>query len=270
MNLVRSSDTEIRRFKRLNHHGFVDDCCRYLHIIQPRSTDYLTITMAEPEGDAVAGLDVQDTIFSLSSTPSLSPSAQTDLMIYPDFKVSPLNEPVFGVRGNELPPDIDDFQFLPLYPDPWHGLGLADIDFTLDFDLESHERLWEKVMAPVEDSPGCQKTYSPFDYGSPSPLSVTHRLPIEVAVAENLNSTTDLNFVAPLPLLDVGIREPATPWGSFWPQGSPSASSTFLSQPSPKSRINSVSTTPCSPSMSPILCSWEECDKTFFTNAAFK
>jgi hypothetical protein len=228
------------------------------------------MTMAEPDRDVVAGLDVQATIFSLPSATSLSPTTQTDLLIYPGFKFSPLNEPAFGSGGDELPPDIDEFQFLPLFPDPWHGLGLADIDFTLAFDLESHERLWQEVMAPVEDSLGCQETYSPFDYGSPSPLSVTHLLPIEVAVAENLNPTPDLNFAAPLPLLDVGIRKPTTPWDSFWSQESPSASSTFLSQPSPKSRINSVSITPCSPSMSPILCSWEECGKTFFTNSAFK
>lgn len=76
------------------------------------------MTMAEPDRDVVAGLDVQATIFSLPSASSLSPTTQTDLLIYPGFKFSHLNELVFGSGGDELPPDIDEFQFLPLFPTP--------------------------------------------------------------------------------------------------------------------------------------------------------
>ena len=47
--------------------------------------DYLTITMAEPDEDAVAGLDVQKTItiFSLNPTSSALPSAQTNPLTCP-------------------------------------------------------------------------------------------------------------------------------------------------------------------------------------------
>jgi hypothetical protein len=234
--------------------------------------DYLAMATAEPDGDAVAGLDAQETntIYSLSSTLSLPPSAQTDLLIsYPDFKASPLSEPVFGVGGDELLPEIDDFQLLLPHPYPRHGPGPADINFMLAFDVESHERFWEEVMGPVEDAPGYLKTYSPADDGSPSPLSITQHLPMEVAVAENPNPTTDLNFVAPLLLLNTSTSEPTTPWSRLWSQESPSTS-TFLSQPSPKPQIDSISTTPCSPSIFPILCSWEECGKAFLTNTALK
>jgi hypothetical protein len=236
--------------------------------------DYLTMTTAEPAGDAVAGLDAQEagTPSSLSSASSLPPSTQADLLVsYPGFTVSPFNEPVFGAGGDELPADIDDFQFLALHTNPWNGLGLSDIDFMLPFDIESHGGFLEEVMGPIEDALGYQEMYSPFDDGSPSPLSVTQHLPMEVSVADNPNPTQDFYFAAPLLLLDIGISEPTTPpWSSLWPQEFPSASSTILSQPSPNSRINSVSTTSRYPSLSPILCSWEGCGKTFLTNTAFK
>lgn len=232
---------------------------------------------AEVDGHVVANLDALETstISGLSSPSSHPPSVQTDLYVSsPGFKVSLLNESVTGLGDDELPLGIDDLQLFHLYSDPWNGLGLADIDdLMLASDLGPHERYSEEEMKPVEDALGYKETHAPFENGFPSPLSLTQHTPVEVALTENPNLTPDLNFAAPFLLLDIGISEPTIPWSCHWSQESIAVSSTFSSQPSPKSRINSVSTistTPHSPSMSPIICSWEECGKTFLTNAAFK